>query len=104
MAGKHPLVLGEWLVLCDRCKFKRYASQVQENWQGYMVCKPSIKPGCFETRHPQDFLRSKPDDQSVPFARPRPTDQFTSVTFIANTIGVQETTIPSGHFNSTDPT
>ena len=98
-----PFRMGQWLLLCDRCKFKRYADQVQKTWDGLIVCKPEVKPGCFEPRHPQDFVRAKEDDSNVPFARPRPTDQFVSVDTIATTVGVQETTIPSGNFNSTDP-
>jgi hypothetical protein len=33
--------------------------------------------GCFETRHPQDFVRSKPDDMSVPWTRVEAADVFT---------------------------
>lgn len=36
-----------------------------------MVC-----PQDFELRHPQDFVRAKPDIQSVPWTRPEPTDTF----------------------------
>lgn len=98
-----PFRLGQWLVLCDRCKFKRYADEVMETWNGLMVCKPTVKQGCWEPRHPQDFLRGKPDNVGVPFVRPRPVDQFVSVDYIASTVGVQENTIPSGDFNSTNP-
>lgn len=98
-----PFRLGQFLVLCDRCHFKRYADQVQETWDGLIVCKPTVKQGCWESRHPQDFVRAKGDDSKIPFAKPRPTDTFTSVDTIATTVGVQETTIPSGHFNSTNP-
>lgn len=73
--------LGEWLVVCDRCKFKRFASQVTKTWDGLIVCKPSVKQGCFETRHPQDFVRGVKDDTSVEFVRARPTDIFASFTF-----------------------
>ena len=68
--------LGEWLVACDRCGWKRYASQVVETWDGLIVCKPSIKEGCFETRHPQDFIKQVKDDPSVPFIRSRSTDVY----------------------------
>lgn len=98
-----PFKLGDWLVLCDRCKFKRHASQTLETWDGFRVCKPTVKQGCWEPRHPQDFIKPVKEDQVVPFSRPRPTNQFTTVDYIASTVGVQETTIPSGHFNSTDP-
>lgn len=101
--SKMPYRDGQWLVLCDRCKFKRYADQVQETWDHLMVCKPSVKQGCWEPRHPQDFVKSVPDDTAVPFTRPRPADTFVSVDTIASSVGVQETTIPSGNFNSTSP-
>jgi hypothetical protein len=71
--------LGEWLVACDRCGFKRYASQVVRTWDGLYVCSPSIKPGCFETRHPLDFQRAVKDDTSVEFVRDRPTDVYITV-------------------------
>ena len=69
---------GEWLVTCDRCGWKRFASQVTETWDGLIVCKPSIKNGCFETRHPQDFIKQIKDDSSVPFIRSRPADVYAS--------------------------
>ena len=69
---------GEWLVTCDRCGWKRFASQVTETWDGLIVCKPSIKNGCFETRHPQDFIKQIKDDSSVPFVRSRPADVYAS--------------------------
>lgn len=70
--------LGEWLVVCDRCGFKRMASQVVETWDGLLVCRPEIKQGCFETRHPLDFQRAVKDDPSVPFSNPRSTDAYRS--------------------------
>ena len=35
-----------------------------KEWNGLRVCKD-----CFETRHPQEFVRGKQDDQSVPWTR-----------------------------------
>lgn len=96
--------IGKWLVLCDRCGFRRTSDQIVKTWDGYMVCAPSIKPGCFETRHPQDFVRDKPDDQSVPFTRSEGADVFRTVDTIAPSVGVQETTIPEGHFTTNNET
>ena len=93
-----PLRLGQYLVLCDRCKFKRYSDQVQKTWNGLMVCKPTVKPGCFETRHPQEFIRPPKEDQPIPFSRPRPTDVFVEETWVDSDVGVQDTRIPSGTF------
>jgi hypothetical protein len=36
-----------------------------KRWDGFMVDKD-----CWEPRHPQDLLRAKPDDQSVPWSSP----------------------------------
>jgi len=56
---------GDWLVICDRCGMKRYASQCRLDWQNLFVCER-----CFEPRHPQDFVKGVPDDQTVPISRP----------------------------------
>ena len=92
--------LGKWLVLCDRCGFQRKSDQVQKTWDGFIVCSPSTGKTCFETRHPQEFVRTKKDDMSVSFTRPQPADTFRSVDTVATTVGVQETTIPSGTFDN----
>lgn len=91
--------LGEWLVCCDRCGFQRKSSQVVKTWDNFIVCAPSTGKTCFETRHPQDFVRSKPDDQSVPFVR-KQLEVFREVDTISPSVGVQETTIPSGNFTT----
>lgn len=74
-----PFVHGNWLVICDRCKFKRYSHQVTKTWEGHIVCRPEVKQGCFEHRHPQDFVRTVRDDSSIEFSRARPTDTFTAM-------------------------
>ena len=57
---------GDWLVVCDRCGRRRYASECQFNWQNMFVCSDT----CYEPRHPQDFVKGVLDDQAVPIARP----------------------------------
>lgn len=94
------LIIGDWNVICDQCGVKRKASQVTKRWDGLMVCKTEVRPGCFEHRHPQDFVRTVIDNQSVPFTRPEPADTFIDVTYIDETTGVQERTKPSGTFNN----
>ena len=94
------LELGKWNVICDRCGVKRKSDQVQGTWDKLIVCKPTIKAGCWETRHPQDFVRAVVDNQTVPFSRPEPTDQFVSVTYISTSVGTQENTLPAGTFNT----
>lgn len=92
-------IAGDWWVICDVCGFKKLASQVQKRWDGMIVCSEDWEP-----RHPQDFLRSVPENTSVPFVRPEPADTFVSVSVIASTVGVQETTIPTGTFTSNNNT
>lgn len=60
-------VPGEWNCICDRCGFKFKASELQEDWQGFRVCKED-----FEMRHPQDFVRARVDRISVPWVRMDP--------------------------------
>lgn len=72
---------GDWNFICEVCGFKRKASEGVERWDGLMVCAPSVKKGCWETRHPQDLIRPIPDQQKLPWTRPEPADQFISVTF-----------------------
>ena len=57
--------LGDHLALCDRCQKKFYASDLKEEWTGWMVCD-----SCYEPRHPQDFLKGHADNQNVPWTRP----------------------------------
>lgn len=71
--------LGKWLVICDRCGFKRMSDEVIKTWDNLIVCKPTIKTGCYETRHPQDFVRAVKEDPSVPYTRSQPADVFTDV-------------------------
>lgn len=102
---------GKWLVNCMRCGFQRKApDEVVKQWNGLIVCHPTIK-GCFETRHPQEFVRAKPDDQSVPFtggpkdltSAGQPVNDQTP-TVVDSSVGVQETTIPSGNFTTNNST
>lgn len=65
MGSRDQLILGLWNVICDRCGFKCKSNEVRKTWDNLIVCEP-----CFETRHPQDFVRSKPDQEAVAFTRP----------------------------------
>lgn len=66
---------GDANAICDRCGFECKLSQLKREWNGLMTCDDSVN-GCWEPRHPQDFLRAVPDNQSVPNARPEQPDQF----------------------------
>ena len=62
---------GDWNAICDVCGFKKKASELRKRWDGRMVCEKDWEP-----RHPQDLIRSKPDDESVPWTRPEQEDDF----------------------------
>jgi len=69
---QNRLILGNWNAICDICGLKFKATELQKDWRGLMVDK-----ACFEQRHPQDFLRVRSDDPSVPWTRPQGSDIFT---------------------------
>lgn len=64
-----------WKAICDRCGFERMNSDLRKEWTGLMVCKDT----CWEARHPQDFVRGKPDKQTPPWVRPGPDEIDVSV-------------------------
>lgn len=65
------LKLGDWNAVCYECGFKIKSGMMVRHWKGYYVCE-----GCFETRHPQDFVRGVPDSQTPPWTQPEPEDVF----------------------------
>lgn len=95
-------VPGEWWVVCDQCGLKAHASKMVKRWDGLIVHQEESF-GCFETRHPQDFVRAVPDLQKVPFTRPEPTDVETSVTIISAVDDAAYSQVPSGTFGNYDP-
>lgn len=72
-------VPGDFWRICDRCGFKKRASQTYKTWDGLYVCYED-----FETRHPQDFVRGRKDHQNVTDPRPEP---------VANVIGPLTTSV-----------
>src|ERR1035437_6269290 len=58
-------ISGDFWRICDRCGFKARSSKTFRTWDGLFVCQED-----FETRHPQDFVRGRIDNQRVPDARP----------------------------------
>ena len=57
---------GDYLVICDRCGFQRYATECKMTWDGYFVCEDT----CWEPKH-EHFNPPKPlgEKQSVPVLR-----------------------------------
>ena len=98
------LEIGTWNVICDRCGFKYKAYQLQKEWTGFMVCKGPGTHDCFEYRHPQDLIRIPKEDTSVPWTRPEPEDEFVSVTYVAESVGIQQNDIPEGNFDDNNGT
>jgi len=91
---------GSWNAICDRCGFQYKAEDLRREWTGAMVCHGGGTNNCWEPRHPQDFIKTRPETQAVEPALPEPTDTFVSVTYAAPSVGVQDNTIPSGTFNN----
>lgn len=67
------LVLGDYNAICSICGFKRKASSMIKNWQGWWRCPEHNEP-----RQPQDFVRGEADVQTVPWAQP-PNDVFVQI-------------------------
>lgn len=79
---------GDWLANCDVCGLTFYASQLAKAWDGSMRCLGQAGRGCWETRHPQDFVRGIKDIQSTPWVRKSPvvTSGFVLADFSATAI------------------
>lgn len=92
MSYKPSYKKGDWLVICDRDGFKYKASEMRKEWNGLIVHKNN-----FETRHPQEFVRGRKDDQSVPWTRSEGADVEIDTSSWADT----KTVVPSGN-NSGD--
>ncbi len=69
MAANSWYKIGDYNAICDVCGFEFKASKMRKNWKGLFV-----DAACFETRHPQDFLRTRPERGGVPISRPEPED------------------------------
>jgi hypothetical protein len=65
---------GTWNAQCDVCDIKRKAHQLIERWDGLMVCKPSLKKGCWEPRHPLEYVQPPRTELGLPWTRPEATD------------------------------
>ena len=76
MGQSDYLLQGSNNVICDRCGFKYKRKDLRKEWTGLWVCDGGHTNGCFESRHPQDFVRGRRDQQNPPWVRPEPTDDF----------------------------
>jgi hypothetical protein len=71
-----------WAAICDRCGFRFPSSELKKEWEGLMVCF-----ACWESRHPQDFVRGVEDNPSVPWTRPEGVDVFVPLCYIEGSSG-----------------
>ncbi len=70
---------GDHWAICDVCGIAYRSSELKKTWDNLIVCEAD-----YEARHPQDFVRSKEDNQSAKgIVRPEPTDAFVTVDFPA---------------------
>lgn len=73
---------GSFYRICDRTGFAVRAESTQKQWNNIIVRNRS-----FEERQPQDFVRGRRDDQTVPEPRPRQVNSFLGVqTTVVNSI------------------
>jgi hypothetical protein len=66
-------IKGEWRAVCDSCGFEFLASELKLRWDGMRVCDKD-----WETRHPQEFVRARPERDPLPWTRPAP-DSFDNI-------------------------
>lgn len=66
---------GDHKVTCDRCGFEFHKTEIRLEWTGLAVCEE-----CWEPRHPQEFVRAKPDQiAAVGVVRPEPPDTYVTI-------------------------
>lgn len=66
-----PYRPGDFWRICERTGFKVLASRTSKEWTGEIVRDLS-----WEARHPQDMVRGRADNQTVPDPRPPGRDVF----------------------------
>jgi hypothetical protein len=71
MPVRNTYKAGDHLFVCQQCGFTKYGSEVRLQWNGLRVCAK-----CYDPRHPQEYLRGRRDDQTVPFANPPAAPHF----------------------------
>jgi len=74
MPSKPSYVSGQWNFTCDLCGKLEKSGKAMKTWDGRYVCSRHR-----EVRNPQDFVRGVKDDQTVPWSRPEPPDQFITI-------------------------
>jgi hypothetical protein len=83
---------GSYNCICQVCGFQFKAEDIKKRWDGLLVCKED-----FELRHPMDFIRVPTESKPLLFTAPEPTETEVDVDYVADTVGTQDRSIPSGH-------
>lgn len=71
MSYKPGWTPGIWSAICDVCGLRYKSNELSKRWDGLMVCHDD-----FETRHPQDFIRTRAERVVPPWTRPEVPDTF----------------------------
>jgi len=66
-------ISGTYYQICDICGFRYRNTATKLNWKKQVVCG-----GCWEPKHPQLEIRTRKDNQNVPFPRPEGDPVYTS--------------------------
>lgn len=67
-------VSGQHNAICDRCGFKYKSGQLRLEWNGLRTCCGASTNGCWEERHPQEFVKARADKQAPKWTRPEAPD------------------------------
>lgn len=100
---------GDYWITCDRCGIEYRKSETKREWTGLIVCK-----ACWESRHPQEFVRAPRETIASPSGGVRPEADEDYITTACETreaiagiaiagcaiAGFQEIEVPSGTFNT----
>lgn len=70
IANPNAVLYASQYHICDRTGFKVPAGMLRKEWTGAMV-----RPQSWERRHPQDFIRARPEHHKGS-PRPEQTDTF----------------------------
>lgn len=81
---------GEWKAICDSCGVEFLASELRKRWDGHMVCQDD-----YETRHIADFIKAPKPEKALPWTRPDGPVREITTTYISESVGTQEHTIPT---------
>lgn len=79
---KNHFISGSNNITCDVCSKKIKAHEAHQRWDGLIVCQRD-----YEVRHPQDFVKARTDQITVPFQRPRHMPEYYICT-LENSVGI----------------